>query len=75
MKMNEDDIVSKMDDDYCCGAKKPIGFTYYQNVTVCNTCLTQFPYYDCYCELSHENCNYQTRHRNAEARAVWIPHE
>jgi len=59
-------------DDYCCSATKPSGFTYYGNVTVCNTCLTKFPYYDCYCELEHEDCSYQRRHKNAEYNASFI---
>jgi hypothetical protein len=42
---------------YCCDTPRPKGFTYFPNVTVCDTCLTQFPYYDCYCELQHDDCN------------------
>lgn len=38
----------------CCDAIKPVGFTYYLNVTVCDVCFTKFPYYDCFCELEHE---------------------
>lgn len=43
-----------MEDWYCCETKKPKGFTYYPNVTVCDTCGLKFPYYDCFCELEHE---------------------
>jgi len=44
------------DDWYCCESTgvKPVGFTYYPNVTVCDTCGLKFPYYDCECELVHE---------------------
>jgi hypothetical protein len=42
-----------MTDEFCCDAPKPEGFTYHPNVTVCDTCGTKFPYYDCYCELRH----------------------
>ena len=42
------------DDWYCCDAPRPSGFTYHPSgVTSCNTCFTQFPYYDCFCELVH----------------------
>lgn len=57
-------------DEYCCGATRPTGFTYYNNVTVCNKCLTKFPYYDCYCELEHDDCTYERRHKNAEYNAA-----
>ena len=53
---------------FCCEAKRPNGFTYHQFVTVCDTCLTQFPYYDCYCELEHEDCNETTRLANIAYR-------
>jgi hypothetical protein len=43
------------EEEYCCGEPRPEdGFMYYRNVTVCETCFTKFPYYDCYCELQHE---------------------
>lgn len=58
------------DDAYQCDCVKPDGFTYYKFVTVCDTCLTQFPYYDCYCELQHDNCNDETRQKNIEYRTV-----
>ena len=57
-----------MSDWTCCGATKPEGFTYHQFVTVCDTCLTQFPYYECFCELVHEDCNEATRLRNIAYR-------
>ena len=38
----------------CCDAPQPKGFTYYPFVTVCDGCWTQFPYYDCWCELAHD---------------------
>lgn len=45
-----------MEDWYCCESTgvRPKGFTYYPNVTVCDTCGLKFPYYDCECELEHE---------------------
>jgi len=54
-------------EEYCCETSRPSGFTYYPNVTVCDTCLTQFPYYDCYCELNHDDCSYQKRHLKRSA--------
>jgi hypothetical protein len=39
---------------FCCDAIRLDGFTYHQFVTVCDVCFTQFPYYDCFCELKHE---------------------
>lgn len=63
-------VMESQEDQYCCEAQRPAGFTYYASVTVCNTCLTQFPYYDCYCELVHEPCDYERRHKNCEARTA-----
>ena len=56
---------------HCCGASQPEGFTYHTFVTVCDTCFTQFPYYDCYCELDHE-CTQERREANF---AYWMEHQ
>lgn len=43
------------DDEFTCDVPRPEGFTYHlSGVTVCDACGLKFPYYDCYCELSHE---------------------
>ena len=55
-------------EEFSCDCEKPTGFTYYMFVTVCDTCLTQFPYYDCYCELQHDNCNEERRAWNIKYR-------
>lgn len=60
--------MTSLQDYYCCDERRPADFTYFQFVTVCNTCLTQFPYYDCYCELKHDNCNEETALANIAYR-------
>jgi hypothetical protein len=42
------------DEEYFCDEPRPEGFTYYGNMTVCNTCFTKFLCYECYCELKHD---------------------
>jgi hypothetical protein len=46
--------MSVIEEWYCCDTVKPDGFTYYPNVTVCDSCGLKFPYYDCFCELAHD---------------------
>ncbi|CAB4145885.1 hypothetical protein UFOVP1219_21 [uncultured Caudovirales phage] len=57
-----------VEETFCCDTPRPKGFTYFPNVTVCDTCLTQFPYYDCYCELIHDDCNEARAERNMAYR-------